>query len=79
MYPLAGAIRIKMQEDLFRNVKHEIVLEVSKVTICRHMKRKVKTLFDKEKYLMTNQALARRDKKLFCKKSNGKTSHSTIH
>ena len=78
MYPLAGAIHIKMQENLFRNVKDEIVLEVSKVTICRHMKRIVKTLFDKEKYLMTNQALARRDK-LFCKKSNGKTSHSTIH
>ena len=33
----------------------------------------------KEKYLTTNQAVTRRDGKLLCKKSNGKSRHSTIH
>ena len=44
------------------------------------MKKKGKTISaTKEKYLTTNQALARRDRKLFCKKSNGKSKHSTIN
>ena len=33
----------------------------------------------KKKYLTTNQATARRDEKILCKKSNGKSSYSTIH
>ena len=31
--------------DLFRNVKDEIMLEISKATICRHIKNKDKPLF----------------------------------
>ena len=30
MYPFTGAISIKMQEKLFRNIKDEIILEVFK-------------------------------------------------
>ena len=38
----------------------------SKATICRRMKKKDKTVCQtKEKYLATNQALSRRDWKLF--------------
>ena len=33
----------------------------------------------KENNLTTNQVLARNDGKFFCKKSNGKSRHSTIH
>ena len=44
------------------------------------MKKKGKTISaTKEKYLTTNQVFARRDRKLFCKKSNGKSKHSTIN
>ena len=70
----------RCRKKLFRNIKYEIILEV---TICRHVKKNIgdfavtkewsgkttKTVcFTKEKYPTTNQALARRDGRLFCKK-----------
>ena len=42
-------------------------------------KRKTKLSSTKEKYLRTTQVLARRDRKLFCKRSNDKSRHSTIY
>ena len=65
----------------------------SKANICRHMKKNIGDLVvtkeksgkttktvrsTKEKYLTTKQALAK-DGKCFWKKSNDKSSHSTIH
>ena len=58
----------RCRKNVFRNIKDEIILEVSKVTICTHMKMKDKTVYStKEKYLTANQALARRDRKLLSK------------
>ena len=58
----------RCRKNVIRNIKDEIILEVSKVTICTHMKMKDKTVYStKEKYLTANQALARRDRKLLSK------------
>ena len=58
----------RCRKNVFRNIKDEIILEVSKVTICTHMKMKDKTIYStKEKYLTANKALARRDRKLLSK------------
>ena len=71
---------LRHRKDLFKNIKDEMLLEVSKATICRHIKKNGSTACStKKKYLTTNQVLAKRDRKLFCKKSNVKTRHSTIH
>ena len=66
----------------------------SKANTCRHMRKNIGDLLVKKEYsgkstkpiclmkensLTTNQALARRDGKFLCKKSNGKSRHSTIH
>ena len=72
-------VAIKMQQKvLFVNIKDEIILVVSKATICRYMKDKTGWSI-KDKYLATNQALARRDRECFCKKSYGKSRYSIIH
>ena len=60
-----------------KNIKDEIILEVSKATFCRQMKKMQNCLFDKKeipykkkkKYLIPykKQALARRDREIFCR------------
>ena len=56
----------RYRKDLSRNIQDEIIMKVSKAAICVHMKKKSKTIFsEKEKYLTRNQALARKDRKLF--------------
>ena len=44
------------------------------------MKKKGQTVcLTKEKYLVTNQVLARRDRENFCKRNKGEYKHSTIN
>ena len=81
-----------MQEKLIQ--KYEIILEVFKSyhlqayengywrlsgkKECSEKTTKTACL-TKYKYLLTIQVLARRDRKLFVKRSNGKSKYSTIH
>ena len=72
----------RWRKKLFRNIKYKIILDVKKTTICLHMKKNIwdlvvtkelgkttKTVCStKKKYLTKNQALWRRNGKLFCRK-----------
>ena len=49
---------LRCRRDFFRNIKDEIILEVSKAIICRHMKKKSKTVCStKENILQSAKCL----------------------
>ena len=53
-------VKYVQRKDLFRNIKHEILLEVSKATFCRHMKKKGKLLFDKREIFYNKPSVCKK-------------------
>ena len=69
MYPLTGAIYIKMKENLFRNIKYEIKTEVFKSNHLQTSGKTTRTVCSrKEKYLKQKKCLREEMGNFFVKK-----------
>ena len=81
MYPLTGNICIKMQERFIqKDQKWDHTGSIKRNDLLAYEKERLNYLFDTREISYNKQTRRlQEERKLFCKKSNGKSRHSSIH